>query len=223
MNKDSSPIACARLVRTQTGRFFARQTLRAAALPLLLLGVAPLLHAQSAATSTAPTPPTAEPAPTRLDPVVVVASRAPELLSTVSPSVSYIGADQLAAAGNYTVADALREQPGIYVLGNAFGNTASVFTRGVESRWTQFTLDGRRLNPGFSGFDSGLFTTGNLASVQIARGASSTFHGANAAGGVVDLRTVDPLLFEKPTGSISGEAGSYGYWRGAFEYGAASD
>ena len=237
MKKDHTAVRTS-LCGGTIGRSLARQTLRAAAvaLPLLAMGTASLL-AQSATTSEktsettaakeAPAANEADPSRTqgvtRLEPVIIVASRTPELLSGVSPSVSYIGEEQLALAGNYTIADALREQPGLYVLGNAFGNIASVFIRGVESRWTQFTLDGRRLNPGFSGFDSALFTSGNLASVQIARGASSTFHGANAAGGVVDLRTIDPLDFEKPAGNLSGEAGSYGYWRGAFEYGAASD
>lgn len=155
-------------------------------------------------------------------PVVVVASRMPESLAELSPSVSYVDAVQLADAGNYSLADVLRVQAGFQTLGDATGNTGSVFTRGLESRMTLFTLDGRRLNPGFSNFDVNTLGTDNLASIQIMRGATSTIHGADAAAGVIDLRTVDPLALDKPSGLISAEGGSNGYMRSSLNY-AAND
>ncbi len=208
---------------------FALSTLRAAAVASL---IAPFAGAVALADESLPaTPKNESPVPaknaagseksekaTQLDPVVVVASRTPEKLSEVSPSVSYIGIKELIPAGKFTLADVLREEQGVYTSSNgAPGSLTSIFTRGTNSSMTQVTLDGRRLNSGMSNFNASTLLTDNLSSVQMMRGASSTLYGANAMGGVIDLRSIDPFELDKPMASASGEGGSYGYWRTGFE------
>ncbi|MDR2981547.1 MAG: TonB-dependent receptor [Puniceicoccales bacterium] len=212
---------------------FSRKSLRAAAILIPLFGAGLLMAAEpstsgntaeaakkSNAASTASEADSAK----ALDPIVVVASRLPEHLSQVSPSVSYVGELELAPMGNYTLTDVLREQQGVYVAGyGATGASSSIFTRGADSRMTQVTLDGRRMNAGFGNFDSSTLLMDNLSSVQMMRGASSTLYGANAMAGVIDLRLVDPLALDRPIASISGEGGSYGYWRTGFQVAGKMD
>ncbi|MDR2862980.1 MAG: TonB-dependent receptor [Puniceicoccales bacterium] len=212
MKQVSSHSARTIAVRASTGRHLARQTLLAAA-----VFAVPALCAGVLAAQTAPAPGKPASAPVKLDPVVVVASRSPESLATVSPSAGYISAEELASTGKYNLVDVLREQPGFYTSSSgAIGAQTSLFTRGTNSNMTAVLLDGRRLNSGFSGgYDLANYGTDNLASVQFMRGASSTLYGASAVGGVIDMRTVDPFEVDAPTASFSGEGGSYGFWRTA--------
>jgi len=248
-------VAGAQTAGAKLGRLLARKTLAAAGIAgawLVLAAGAPLAAGAgdaaqpsdlsdksdkktagtAAGNSTAGSAGTAA-APQRLAPVVVVATRLPEPLADAAPSVSYIGAEQLGAAGNYGVTDVLRTLAGVTSLADANGNVGSVFIRGADAHLTLFTLDGRRLNAGFGTLDALQLGTDNLASVQIQRGAASAFFGANAAGGIVGLQSVDPFVFfaerdaadaaagkpagnfSRAAGGISGEGGSFGYVRGA--------
>lgn len=150
---------------------------------------------------------------------VVVASRSEEKLSDVSPSVSKVSAEDMRTRGQSTLVDALQGQQGVYLAqSGGTGAQTSVFTRGNNSKSTAFLLDGRRLNPGFGGsYEITRYTTDNLGSVQVNRGASSTLYGANALGGVVDMRTVDPLAAKTNGGFAEVEAGSFGLVRGKMQ------
>lgn len=142
---------------------------------------------------------------------VVVEARLPRPAETASPSVSRISGDDLAEEGRRDLAAALGDLPGMVALSQAGeGSQTSLFTRGTSSNHTALLLDGRRLSPGFSGsYEPGRYRLGGLSSVEVHRGATSSLYGANALGGVVDLRLRDPLA--DPAGSRLGlEAGSFG-------------
>lgn len=218
MKKDT--LALRPLVGANLGRI-ARQSLRAAALlPVLGIGT---LWAEEVSSEIVPAPvekkiPAAEKSGQKLEPVVVIASRAPERLSEVTPSASYIDKADLIPAGKYSLSEVLREEQGVYVASyGATGAASSMFARGADSRMTQVTLDGRRLNAGLSNFDTSTLLMDNLSSVQLMRGASSTLYGANAMGGVIGLYSVDPFTTERAGGTLSVEHGSYGFWRTGFE------
>lgn len=156
---------------------------------------------------------------------VVVASRSEEKLSDVSPSVSKVSAEEMSLKGESTLVDALQGQQGVTVAQQgAVGSKTSIFTRGNKSNSTAFLLDGRRLNPGFDGsYEITRYSTDNLDSVQINRSAGSTLYGANAMGGVVDMRTVDPLAVKTNGGSAEVEAGSFGLVRGKMRVAGNTD
>lgn len=157
-----------------------------------------------------PSPAAAEKAPADIGKTVVIASRREERLADVSPSVSVVDAEALRNNGFYELSDALTGQQGLYpAVNGTSGAQTSVFTRGNSSKSTAFLLDGRRLNPGFSGtYEISRYSTANLDSVQIDRSASPSLY-SNTLGGAVDLRTVDPLAVKKNGGSAEVEAGSF--------------
>ena len=71
-------------------------------------------------------------------------------------------------------------------------------------------LDGRRLPQGFSNsYEIGRYRIFGLSSVEILRGPSSSLYGANALGGVIDLRQQSPLA-AKAGSTLVAEGGSYG-------------
>lgn len=211
----SSEVSAATLVR---GLFNSR-ALRAASL-LPVFGAGTLLAAETARPAAKATAPAQ-----KIEPTVVVASRTEEKLADVSPAISVVDADEIRLKGYATVSDALQGQQGVYAAqSGGVGAQTSIFTRGNNSKSTAFLLDGRRLNPGFGGsYEITRYTTDNLDSVQINRGASSTLYGANAIGGVVDLRSVDPLAVKTNGGSAEVEAGSFGLVRGKMQVAGNTD
>ena len=127
-----------------------------------------------------------------LDPYyVVVTSRTPLLLSEVSASTSFVGAEEIELRQYRSLSDILETLPGASVVRNGQnGSVTSLFTRGTESNHTALLLNGRRLPSGFAGqYDLGQLGLENIASVEFVRGASSSLYGADAIGGVVDLRS----------------------------------
>ncbi len=160
-----------------------------------------------------------------LEPFVVVATRTPLSADWVSPSVSVVSSDQLEQKQWFTVADALQGMPGIFLGQNGqTGANASLFTRGTESNHTLFLLNGRRINPGFSGqFNLTQLGLDNVDRIEVMRGASTTLYGSESIGGVVAIN----LRESSPEGSgaayrLSTEAGSFGTYRVALSLAGSS-
>ena len=132
------------------------------------------------------------PAPGRLDPVVVTASRAPAavLRSPVTAHVLDVGSGP---AGPQTASDLLRALPGIDLSGGgAPGLVAGLSLRGAAPGQTLVLLDGVRLNMAgatstLGGVDLGQIPVDRLDRVEVIKGPGSALYGADAAGGVVQL------------------------------------
>ncbi|MFX7858071.1 TonB-dependent receptor plug domain-containing protein, partial [Acinetobacter baumannii] len=89
------------------------------------------------------------------------------------------------------ISDLLREVPGVTVTRNGgVGTVTAVNIRGAETDQTVALIDGIKLNdpaaPG-GGFDFGPLLVGNIARVEVLRGAQSVLWGSQAIGGVVNL------------------------------------
>ena len=153
----------------------------------------------------------------QIEPYVVVATRTPLALDRVSPSVSYISADEMEFWQDRRVVDALGRETGVAVKANgASGAVTSLYARGTESSHTAFFLDGRRLSPATSGqYDLESLAVNNLESVQFQKGASSVNYGSSGIGGVVDMRTAATYGYTDEGGSLEGEFGSNDYYRAA--------
>lgn len=127
-----------------------------------------------------------------LERFVVVNTRTPLGLDRVSPSVEYISGDEMDFWQDRSLVDTLERVAGVAVKeSGAPGNVASLLIRGANSDQTAIFLDGRRLNPAFSGqFDLESLSVQNLESVQILKSGGSVNFGSSGIGGVIDLRSL---------------------------------
>ena len=150
-------------------------------------------------------------APTRLPETVVIETRQATPLADASPSVSRLDVTTATESGQTTLAGLLGGAPGVYATEQSGeGSVGSIFLRGTNSSQTAVLLDGRRLPQGFSNsYEIGRYRIFGLSSVEILRGPSSSLYGANALGGVIDLRQQSPLLAKAGT-TLVAEGGSYG-------------
>jgi vitamin B12 transporter len=150
-------------------------------------------------------------APTRLPETVVIETRQAAPLADASPSVSRLDVTAATESGQTTLTGILAGAPGVYASEQSGeGSVGSLFLRGTNSTQTAVLLDGRRLPQGFSNsYEIGRYRIFGLSSVEILRGPSSSLYGANALGGVIDLRQQSPLT-AKAGSTFVAEGGSYG-------------
>lgn len=149
--------------------------------------------------------------PTRLPETVVIETRQSAPLAEASPSVSRLDVTAATEAGQTTLTGLLGGAPGVFATEQSGeGSVGSLFLRGTNSTQTAVLLDGRRLPQGFSNsYEVGRYRIFGLSSVEILRGPSSSLYGANALGGVIDLRQQSPLS-AKAGSTLVAEGGSYG-------------
>ena len=143
--------------------------------------------------------------------LVVSASQVEIPLSQASSAVSIITGAELRERQLMTVADALRQVPGLTITrSGSAGALTSVFPRGGESDYTLVYVDGVQVNAFGGGFDLAHLSTTNIDRIEVVRGAQSALYGSNAIGGVVRIvsRQSGPVR-----GDASFEAGSFGSTR----------
>lgn len=148
------------------------------------------------------------PGTSQLKPVVVTATRTEIPLQETSASMTVIGAEEIQQQQVNTVADVLRNVPGVDVVQTGSrGTTSSVFIRGAESDQTLVLLDGVEVNSVTLGaFDFSSLTTENLDRIEILRGGGGTLYGSQAVGGVINVLTKKGE--GTPTASIASEGGN---------------
>lgn len=174
-----------------------------------------LLTAGSAAAQTA----AAVTDPSLLEDVVVTANRSAQSADRVGQSVTVLTAATIEANQTVGVADLLVRTPGVSLSRTGgIGSATSVRIRGAETDQTVAIIDGVKLNDPSGtggGYNFGNLLVGDIARIEVLRGAQSTLWGSQAIGGVVNIVTAEPT---KPfQASIDAEAGSRGttYLRGA--------
>jgi vitamin B12 transporter len=108
----------------------------------------------------------------------------------VPASVSVVTGAQLRAEGIATVADALRQVPGVALAQSAsYGTATSLFIRGGESKFTKVLVDGVPVNEAGGAFDFSSLTTDNVERIEVVRGPASVLYGSDAVAGVVQIFT----------------------------------
>lgn len=133
-----------------------------------------------------------------LDPLVVVASRAPRPLSQVSAQVTIINIDDIRAGMVEDLDGLLKYEPGLEVetAGTRFGTTG-INIRGVSGNRVGIEIDGV---PARDQFAIGAYSNGGRAlvepdrikRVEVLYGPASVMYGSNAMGGVMAITTWDP-------------------------------
>ncbi|HUF27192.1 MAG TPA: TonB-dependent receptor [Gemmatimonadaceae bacterium] len=162
---------------------------------------------------------------TRLDPVIVTATRVPVSLPASSLATTVIGGDELRARGIALVADALRHVPGLTVVRTgSYGGITSLFMRGGESDYVKVLIDGVPLNAAGGGIDLSTLTTDNVDRIEIVRGPGSVLYGSDAVTGVVQIFTRDGRGASGAgaaggaiRGAVQARGGSFGWREGTAE------
>jgi vitamin B12 transporter len=128
--------------------------------------------------------------------ILVTANREARPASTVGQAVTVFDTATITQRQAITVSDLLRQTAGVTVTRNGgVGTATAVNIRGAESDQTVALIDGIKLNdpssPG-GGFNFGSLLIGNIARIEVLRGAQSVLWGSQAIGGVVNLITRQP-------------------------------
>jgi vitamin B12 transporter len=131
------------------------------------------------------------PSMTPLPPVEVTATRLEQPIERTTSAVTVITAAEIAQQQAVSVADVLRNVPGLTIIeSGSIGTTTSVFTRGSNSNQTLVLIDGARGNNPFDGrFDFANFLVDNIERIEVVRGSQSTLYGSDAIGGVINIIT----------------------------------
>ncbi|MGK6321473.1 TonB-dependent receptor plug domain-containing protein [Sphingomonas sp. DT-51] len=162
-----------------------------------ILAALPLLFASATAQAQSAQSTEALEQATRADEdVIVTADRVAAPVTSVAQAVSVLDTRTIEQRQTAILSDLLRQLPGVAVArSGGVGGVTSVFIRGAESDQTAALIDGVKINdpsaPG-GGFNFGELLVGNIARVEVLRGASSVLWGSQAIGGVVNMITRQP-------------------------------
>ncbi|MBD7989676.1 TonB-dependent hemoglobin/transferrin/lactoferrin family receptor [Ochrobactrum sp. Sa2BUA5] len=135
--------------------------------------------------------------PIKLKTITLSAERAAKNLLDVPMSISVIDRETLDRHQVRDIQDMVRYEPGVSVdrqtsLTNPFGQLNSFNIRGVGGNRVQILVDGARVQERITDGSRDFVDPFNMKSVEITRGPNSVLWGADALGGVVFFRTLDP-------------------------------
>lgn len=160
----------------------------------------------------------------QLEEIVVVANRIPLPLRQIATSISVINAEEIAAHGNTSLVNVLRQLPSIGISSNGgAGSATSLRIRGEEGFRTQTRFDGLKLaDP--SGTQVGpqlqhLLSSG-IGRVEILRGPQGLSYGADA-GGIINISSQQTE--ESFTANLDAQGGSFGTQQLAANVGGTSE
>ncbi len=143
--------------------------------------------------------------------IIVEASSIDERKIEPSRSTSIVTENEIRAKNPDTVADLLRDIPGVEVVRQGgVGQTTSVFIRGARSEDTLILIDGVEANDAMSpagGFDFSGLPPDHIARIEVYRGPQSVRFGAGALGGVINIVTKEGA--GNPLTTYSLEGGSH--------------
>ena len=157
---------------------------------------------------------------------IVSASRQQELRESLNTNVSVLSRRMMEESGSQTVAELLREVPGVISRrGSETAGPAGEQIQGIDSRQVLVLMDGQPLLGG-RGIKRGVInldrqSVDRLEQVEVVKGASSALYGSDAIGGVINLITREATAPFDTTGELSG--GSFGEFNAAAATGVRRD
>lgn len=130
-------------------------------------------------------------------PVVVTASHQPQEVSKAPATTYVLTAEDIKASGALSVADALRQVPGVDVMAVRTGDP-QISIRGLNHSMANNTLvllDGKTVLMGY--FDTMIWETlpvtlDEIDRIEVVAGPASALYGANAVNGVINIITKTP-------------------------------
>jgi outer membrane cobalamin receptor len=144
--------------------------------------------------------------------VVVSASLGGALSPQIGSSVTVENKRQIQDEGASTLADALRNVPGVAINRTGqLGAVTSAFVRGGNSNYNLVMIDGIPMNDFGGGFDLSPLPVDGVQKVEVTRGPESALYGSNAIASVIDIETERGE--GSPHFSFDSQGGSYDTWK----------
>jgi vitamin B12 transporter len=126
-----------------------------------------------------------------LDPLVVTATRTPEIEDQILASVSVIDREEIERRQFRSVPDALRGLPGVSISGSGgAGQPASLFLRGTNAGHVLVLIDGVKVGSATLGTAPLQdLPIAQVERIEVVRGPRSSLYGSEAIGGVIQIFT----------------------------------
>lgn len=161
--------------------------------------------------------------PVALEPVMVTAERSEIPLAVSTSAVSHLTREELARFPRTTLADVLRQVPGVAIVDfDGHGHAPQVIVRGFygggEAEYVVVLVDGKRVN----GVTGGLvrwdqIPATSIERIEVLRGGSSALWGDSAVGAVINVITRTAAGLPESRWSVA--AGEYGSVKAAGQAG----
>ncbi len=149
------------------------------------------------------------------EPVTTSVTGSPQRASDVPATMEIVTADDIRRSGATDIPGVLRHVAGIDVL-QWTNDQADVSVRGYNQAYSPRLLvliDGRQVYADFYGFTPWSALPVELSAIrqiEIVKGPNSALFGFNAAGGVINIVTYNPLYDDVNTASLTGATQSFG-------------
>ncbi len=129
---------------------------------------------------------------TPLDSVTATGTRTPVVSGDSATPVSVMRRDDILERDQRSVAETIRDLPGVEISGAPRATAMEPLIRGLGGDRVVFRIDGARNNFN-AGHRGRMFIDPNmLRQIDVMRGPGSTLYGSGAIGGVVAMRTIEP-------------------------------
>jgi hemoglobin/transferrin/lactoferrin receptor protein len=150
------------------------------------------------------------PSAIELDEVVVSTNRTENYLRNSPFAESVIGKEEIQVRPSVSLPDILQNEPGVSLLRDGIWGT-EISIRGLNRENIITLIDGSRIATSTDvAARLSLINLNDIERVEVIKGASSSIYGSGATGGIVNIITKSPQLYDKLSlsGNIIGEYNS---------------
>ncbi len=135
---------------------------------------------------------TIEEEPLHLETLVVTAARHETILLESPVAISTLTKNQLARHPLSSIADLVRDLPGVMVADNTIPGMQRLRIRGEDARRSLVLIDGQEVSDHSTFGPPLLVSPSFIERIEVVRGPHSTLYGSRAAGGVINVITRRP-------------------------------
>lgn len=137
------------------------------------------------------------PSAIELDEVVVSTNRTENYLRNSPFAESLIGKDEIQIRPSFSLPDILQNEPGVSLLRDGIWGT-EISIRGLNRENIITLIDGNRIATSTDvAARLSLVDMNNVERVEVIKGASSSIYGSGATGGIVNIITKSPQLYDR--------------------------
>jgi hemoglobin/transferrin/lactoferrin receptor protein len=140
---------------------------------------------------------TLEPSAIELDEVLVSTNRTEDYLRNSPFAESLLGKEEIQMRSTMSLPDILQKEPGVSLLRDGIWGT-DISIRGLNRENVITLIDGNRIATSTDvAARLSLVDMNNVERVEIIKGASSSIYGSGATGGIINIITKSPQLYDR--------------------------